>query len=165
MAASNNTSPEFALTNVPDLRSKKQIRGLWYYPSTDAIELPWGVNGRWWAVRSNPLTLMTFPVIVNTPVAYLEYLREMPPVFTDSSVLPSDCQLELAAALAYDELLSTIIRPASYGATFDRAEWLAESIRHQPRLHHLWTLYGPSPRRHLPNTDYPPIVPVPVKAR
>lgn len=109
---------EQSLAYLPWLRNRNQIAGLWSYPIANDVERAWGRSGRWWGARQEGgyITLMTKPALQTTDTVYMECMRQMPNVYTDDSVLPNDCDIELAAAFAYDELLSILLNPTHTGA-------------------------------------------------
>lgn len=141
---------EQSLSYLPWLRTRRQIAGMWYYPITNDIERAWGTAGRWWGARQEGgyITLMTKPALSTTTTVYLEAMRQMPNVYTDDSVLPNDCDIELAAAFAFDELLSILLEPShTGGATVDKTAIAAAKASHvRGNLRILKNRNQPSPR-------------------
>lgn len=141
-------TPEISLADIPGLYSRSQVLGLWYYPISTGVEKPWGGNGRWWDTRGedNYLILMSAPPIDTGTTIYLEYLQDMPEVFTDDSVLPSALNLDLAASLAYDEVLAGLLTPAYGASSVDRKAFDTARLKHQDNLAAMFRLYGPRGR-------------------
>lgn len=141
---------EQSLSYLPWLYSRDQVCGLWNYPITNDVERAWGRAGRWWGTRqeSGYLTLMTKPYLNTTDTVYLECLRGVSPVYTDTDVLPADLNIDLAAAFAYDELLSQLLNPTHTGAaSVDKAMLTAAKAQHvRGNLRILKHRYGPHPR-------------------
>lgn len=164
---------EQSLSYIPDLYAKRFIVGLWQYPTVNSssspldIERPWSSYGNWWNTREEGgvITLITRPAIPTSQTLYLEYLRPMPPLYTDTSILPNACQLDLAAALAYDEVLAGKSRPSSTGASTDRSIWAGERVVHRPELRRLLRQYGAKPRYQFPELSEPVTVDSPWSAR
>lgn len=124
---------EQSLSYLPWLRNRDQIAGLWSYPVSNDIERAWGRNGRWWGSRQEGgyITLMTKPALATTDTVYMECVRQMPNVYTDTDVLPPECDIDLAAAFAYDELLSILLNPTHTGAaTVDKTTLTAAKKSH-----------------------------------
>ncbi len=141
---------ELALTELPWLYSKDQITGLWNYPIANDIERAWGRAGRWWGARqeSGYITLMTKPALQTSDTVYLEALRPMPQIYTDDSVLPVECNIDLAAAFAYDEILNQLLNPTHTGmASVDKDQLKMAKAKHvSGNLRILKHRYGPHPR-------------------
>lgn len=154
---------EISLAFLPWLKTKRDFLGIWHYPDPSSIEQAWGTTGRWWDIRQDrdSLVLMTTPVIDSTTTVYLEAYRAMPALHTDSAVAP--CDIDVAAALAYDEVLAYLLRPGQ-GSQIDRSAWLEARALHQATLKR-FRLRMPMARRQAPQLPYPAIVPVPWKAR
>ena len=169
---------EYSLASIPWIKSKKQITGLWHYPlatssANDGIEEPWNGNGRWWDIKDDHgiITIMINPGLT-TPTSsdtrdkvYLEAVRQIDPLHTDASVAPSVCNLELAAALAYDEVLANLLRPGQSGTGEDRKAWEKERVKHQRGLWNLYQLHRPRPRLALPTSRQPVAVAIPWRSR
>ena len=111
------------------------------------------------------LTLMTNPALTTADTVYLEALRPMPEVFTDDSVLPPDCNIDLAAALAYDEVLAQLVRPGATGSTQEGSTWAKARRDHQMRLAALRKKHGPHPRWQEPQLKHRSVVSAPWRAR
>lgn len=141
---------EQSLSYLPWLYSRDQVAGLWHYPIPNDIERAWGRGGRWWDCRqeSGYLTLMTKPALQATDTVYLEALRQAPQIYTDDSVLPSDINIDLAAAFAYDELLKQLLKPTHTGSASVDKENLTQARKDHisGSLRILKHRYGPHPR-------------------
>lgn len=151
---------EYNLDYLPWLDEKDQVMGVWYYPNEQANDSvsdkdrPWANDGHWWDVRQDAggLTLSIFPRVTETTTLYLEVLRQMPELFTDNSVLPPPANIELAAALAYDEVLGYLAwNPI--GASEDSQVWGAARVRHSQ------TVLRPLLRQHRPRPRPVPAMP------
>lgn len=142
---------EIDLSSIyPWITSKRQITGLWYYPTGFNIEVSYGGGGSWWNVREDGggVTLMVSP-IPTTPL-YLESLRNIDPLHTDDSTLPSNLDINLIAAYAYDEILAYLTRPGVTAGS-DVAGWKRERIEHAATdLKKLISHNIPKPRRGVP---------------
>lgn len=162
---------EYSLASVPWIISEEQVHDVRHYPlrasgADDGVDQPYGVNGKWWKIRQDrdALTLIISPTIAATEVLYLEATRPMPPLWTDASAAPPICAEELVAALAYDEVLSYLSRPAN-GTAEERKTWQAQRKDHLPELHRLLRKHRPRPRYSPPQLPFPPVVPQPFQAR
>lgn len=145
---------EQSLSYLPWLKRRNQICGLWNYPIANDVERAWGRAGRWWDARQEGgyVTLMTKPALATTDTVYMEAFRQMPQVYTDDSVLPPQCDLDLAAAFAYDELLSQLLNPTYNGAaSVDKAVLTSAKAKHvSGNLRVLKHANRPSPRWQSP---------------
>lgn len=152
---------------VPWLRTKRDVIGIWWYPNGAQLEEPFGTQGRWWTIRqdADALILITNPTITTAETIYLEAWRPTPEVFTDDSLLPFTTDIDLAAALAYDEVMANLLRPGEAGASIDKAKWVAERAQHQRRLRSLASTRMPRPRYQIPQFAEPANVPVAWSAR
>lgn len=149
------------------LRSRAQVCGIWHYPVEGNQEIAFGSSGRWWGLREDGgyLTLLTQNALESTTTVYLEALKTLTDLFTDDSVLPANCNLDLVAALAYDEVLKTLLRPSNTGRSQERLLWRQARADHLPLLKRLWTTAGPHPRWQAPPLEYPVTYPQPWSAR
>lgn len=156
-------NPEQVLDDLTWLKNKSQITGLWEYPNGSLVERPYS----WWNARQENglVTLMTSPSLTSADTVYLEALRSMDELYTDDSVLAPSCNIDLAAALAYDEVLHHLTRPGSAAATQERLEWLQARQMHKSRLRALYQRYGPRPRLQRPTWSEPSGILVPWIAR
>lgn len=155
---------DYDLSFLTWLRQKKQITGLWWY-GTGNIEYPWNVSGRWFDVRQDrdSITLMINPSTTDT--MYLEAFRQVPRVYTDSSALPNGVDIDLCAALGYDELLRYLMQPGNAGTSEDRKAWEKAKNDLHGELIDLLRKNAPRPRFVPPRSLTPPIVPTAYKAR
>lgn len=164
---------EYDLATLPWITRKKQITGLWHYElqttsnTDDGNESPWTGNGRWWGTRedSNSVKLLLYPTIETTKTIWLEALRRVQPVYTDSSILPAVVNQELCTVLAYDEVLAYLMQPGQHGTSEDRKAWERARILLQPRLIRLLKENRPKPKYNPPGSLTPANVPVPYRAR
>lgn len=159
--------PEIPLTYLPWLTRKNQVSGLWWYSQSTVVEEPYLGAGRWWNLRQDvdSLVLMTAPNILTTETVYLEAVRQCSQLATDASVAPSVTNLELIAALAWDEVLAFLTRPGN-GSLTDRDAWAKERNTHATQeLQNYLRLETPRPRVSLPIWDTPVTVPQPYRAR
>lgn len=159
---------EISLTNLlPWLKTRRDIHGIWWYPQGAELEEAFGSQGRWWEVRQDreAFYLMTWPALAVGELVYIECWRPTPEVFTDSSVLPPATDIDLAAALAYDEVLANLLRPGDAGASIDKARWTAERVQHQRRLKALARTRMPRPRYQQPQLAEPARFPAAWSAR
>ena len=127
---------EYDLEDLFWLENKDDVHGVWYYPlgtslADDGNDEPWGGNGRWWRVREDGgrRSLIVYPEIDADTTLYLEATRRMPELHTDASALPEQANLELCAALAYDEVLAALTAPKS-GAAKDREAYARQRLQH-----------------------------------
>lgn len=150
-----NGEPEQALDYLPWLKSIDQTYGLWDYGNLSDAGLPqgpqqaWGRGTRWWTKREDAGTiiLVTSPSIQTTETVYLECTRPHEPMYTDEDVGLNNLDIELIAALAYDEVLAGLLQPTSGAAAPDKAVWEIARARHaQGRLRQLWRNRRPKPR-------------------
>lgn len=157
---------EYDLSHLPWLRNKRYITGLYYYPSADSPELPWSASGRWWNLRQDQdsIKLMIHPGIDPTTTLYLEVLRPMPALNTDTSSLPLIADLEYCAALAWDEVMAYMARD-SFGGSEQTTFWRNERVLHQSRLKRLRQRNWPSPRYSRPSSPFPSTYVAPYTAR
>lgn len=160
------TDNEIDLSNLPWLRTKKQITGLWYYPtSTYEIEYSYGGGGSWWNVREDNGRLVLILSPANTTEIFLEALRTLDPLLTDDSTVPTLVDQDLLAAYTYDEILAYLSRPST-GMGSDVMGWKRERVEHaSTELSRLIKLNIPQPRRGVPPTSEPPSFISRVKAR
>jgi hypothetical protein len=154
---------EQSLSYVPWLVSRGQITGLWHFPGGGLTEEPF----MWWNARqeSGYITLMTSPTLSTADTVYLEAIRSLPPLFTDDSVLPQQANIDLAAALVYDEVLAYLLRPGSSAADQDKTSWAIAKQQHLNTLKKLYRRYGPHPRMNRPTNAQPALVNTPWTAR
>lgn len=157
---------EYSLAHLSWLRSRYNLHGVWYYPTGSSIQQPWAGDGRWYSVRDDRgiFTLTIHPSIDSSTTLYLECSRPMPPLYTDDAQPPPVCSEELAAALAYDEILSTLASPGS-GSGQDRRAWVAARKRHAASLNKMLRDNRPRPRPVPPQPSTPPVAPDPFSAR
>lgn len=154
--------------NLPWLTRRSQLYGLWHYPlATVAEEIsgpesPFGGAGYWWNIREDPegFKLLLYPAVDSGHTLYLEALRQMPQLGTDASTLPTGANIELAAALVWDEMLAYLTRP-NVGTADDRKAWTAARREFNGNeLHYLIRTNTPKPRTGsvpgLPEPDYFP---------
>lgn len=155
-----------SLAELGWLTNRNQIVGLWYYPTTDYQEVPWGSNGNWWSARqeNGRVTLLFDPAPDTSTTIYLEATRPMSKLYTDDSVLPSDANVDLAAALVYDEVLSILCQPTG-GAARDVTAWKLARADHQKNIKMLRTQHGPHPRWQQPQLLRRSVVAQPWRAR
>lgn len=143
---------EIPLTNYPWITSKRQITGLWWYSTTDANEEPFQGSQRWWNIRVDydAIYIKTDPKLATTDTAYLEAVRPMPSLALDASVLPNAANLDLCAALAYDEVLLYLMQPMG-GNSADRAVYEKARKDLLPKLKALINENRPKPVYALPS--------------
>lgn len=163
---------DYPLTFIPWLEEEKSVSGVFWFPNAllsdtpaSNLQRPFGQDGHWWGVRQDggAITLSVSPRIDADTTLYIEAYRRMPELFTDASVAPANCNIELAAALGYDELLSYFTNPvfatveeqASYGRA---RQQLRPSLRALLRLHKARPRYGPA-QLTSPTSYRPPYTP------
>lgn len=158
---------EISLASLPWLTSRSQAFGLWAYQDTSSPETAWGTGGRWWGLREEGgvLTFESSPGLATGDTVYLEVLRPMPSVYTDADVLPAVCDLQYAAALAYDEVLSNLADPGPGVASVDRDIWVKARSGFMPKLRALTRANVPRPRYQPQQFNQRESVPTPFRAR
>lgn len=165
--AGDADADEYNLSIFPWLHNKKYARNLHVlWASADTEEL-WGVMGRWWKIRQDQssLTLQIAPRVPDDAILYLECYRPFEPLWADADIPPVTCNEQLAAALAYDEILSLLSRPGE-GSRIDKGELIAERQRHQAtELRLLLEQERQRASFGLPQLPYPSSVPSPFRAR
>jgi hypothetical protein len=161
------TSQEYALSIFPWLHNKDYVKGLEVLWSGQTIPEPWGVMGRWWKVLEDieGLTLRIDPAISADDSLRLLTIRQMPLLWRDVDSPPRVCSEELAAAYAYDEVLS-LLTGSDEGSRIDRGELLARRARHQvTELGRLQARERKTLPFSMPQPAYPDSVPMPYSAR
>lgn len=158
---------EYPLASLPWLFDRRQIHDVRWYPvSTVDVGESYVGDGRWWGTKidGDAITLTIYPVQAAGTVLYLECTRPMPALYTDDAALPNIANTELAAALAYDEVLKHL---SSYGVgTIEqRASYRAARALHRPELRRLLREHRPRPRHGPVTTPWPPVAPQRFKAR
>lgn len=160
-------SGEQSLAGIPWLKTRRQVLGLWYTPVGGSLEQPWGSRGKWWGIRqdTNILYLKTSPALGTTDTIYIDAIRRMSPLLTDSSVAPLVCELEVIGALAYDEVLRVLLEPGADQGTQDKAVLAQRRVEHQRKLRALRHKFAPVVQYQLPQLQEPPVVPHPFRSR
>lgn len=161
------TDNEYSLAALPWLTDREQIHDVrWFPTSTIEIDESYVGDGRWWGTRKDgdAVTLLIYPAVSATQVLYLEATRPMPALYTDAAALPNVADEELAAALAYDEVLAFLSSPG-VGTAQERTSWLKARVLHSPELRRLLRNNRPKPRYGPVTPPYPPVVPSRFKAR
>lgn len=161
------TDNEYPLAALPWLFDRRQIHDVrWYPTSTIEVDQSYVGDGRWWDVRQDgdALTLILYPAVTATQVLYLECTRPMPALYTDTAALPNVAVEELAAALAYDEVLKHLCSPG-VGTAQERTSWFKARVLHNPELRRLLREHKPRPRHGPAKLPWPPVVPDVFKAR
>lgn len=158
---------EYDLYDLPWLTNKNDVAGLWHYNEGSEVDDPWPGNGRWYDVRQDAerITLSISPPIDSSKTLYLEAVRPMPPLHSDLAVAPGNCNLDLAAALAYDEVLAFLARPRN-GSVKDRTAWEKERVRHH--VDTIQPLFRKNPVKVRPmpaQSARRPVVPMPFRSR
>lgn len=162
-----NDTQNINLNFLPWLRARA-VMGLWYQPSTDMlVDVAWGTRGNWWNVKqdAHDLTLQTRPAISSSQTIYLEAIRYLDPIFTDESLTPLSCNLDLICALAYDELLADLYLPQFGGASSDRTVFLQRRGAHQKKLRELTIRHAPHVRTQRRQLNEPAMAPYIFSAR
>lgn len=162
---------EYSLITLPWLLSERQVVGLWHYPSQTAIatldgnDEPW-MGGKWWKITTDMgvLKLMIKPTIPATKTLFLEAIRQVQEVYSDSSLFPATVDIDCMSALAYDEVLAHLTRPG-FGASGERQAWELERQKHSYELMRHLNRVKPKFRYVPQGPDAPWVVPSPVKAR
>lgn len=163
---------EYDLATIPWLKSPKQVTGLWYYPyessnTVEGVDIPFASNGRWFRIREDRggLTLTINTSVPATQTLWLEALRQVQEVYTDASVLPAIVNIDLMAALLYDEVLAWLTRPG-FGNSEDRRAWAQERQQHaDTTLRRLFKEWMPKPKMALSPFNNPTASPTPYRAR
>jgi len=161
------TDNEYSLAAIPWLVDKGQVHDVrWFPTSTIEVDESYVGNGRWWNVKGDrgALTLILYPSVSATQVLYLECTRPMPALYTDDAALPNVAKEELAAALAYDEVLK-YLGSEGVGTIQQRASYRAARVLHRPELRRLFRENRPKPRFSPAKGPYPPVAHQPFKAR
>jgi len=159
-------SREIDLSNLAWLRTKKQITGLWYYPtSLQDVEYSFGGGGSWWNAREDGGRIILQISPTTQTEIFLEALRTLDPLLTDDSTVPAAVDQDLLAAYTYDEILAYLSRPST-GMGGDSMGWKRERVEHATtELSRLIKLNIPNPRRGVPPMSEPPSFISRVKAR
>lgn len=118
---------------LPWLVDRSQVTGLWFTPDGWTHETPFAINGQWHRIHRDgtSLVLTTVPAIAEDETVYLEALRSPDRLYTEDSILASEVSLEYIAAVAYDEMLTYLLRPSAGGASSDKTRWMAERVMHR----------------------------------
>lgn len=155
---------EYDLSVLPWLESVDHVHGLFYLAGD--IQRPWFGDGRWYGIQEDKvgLKLVVRPVPHSSITLYLECTRRMPPLPTDDSTPPDQLSEELAAALAYDELLKMLALPGR-GSTQDHSRYHSERLAFHHTLRRLLRQHTPRPRKVPRVFAEPPVVPMPFRAR
>lgn len=159
---------EIDLSFLPWLFSRSQVCGLWYYPISNYPERQWGTDGRWWNIRteSGATVLMTSPALQETDTVYLEALRYLDPLYTDTSLTHERASIQFLAALVYDEVLNFLQRPGVGGASTDIERYRQDQVRHRiGTLRRYRAQYLPRPRIQRRQTPEAAVNYVPWSAR
>lgn len=160
---------EYSLEAWPWITTHKQLGNLWYYPDAQVLgeitglERPWGVQGSSWRVRGN--TLIVYPTLDITRTIYLDAARQMPELYTDASVAPVECDLHLAAALAYDELLKYLAQPGVGTAEDNKAYNSQRVIHSKTELRRQFQLHPVHLPAGISQTTSPDVFPSPYRGR
>ncbi len=158
---------EYDLNFLPWLKNKRQILGLRVRYSGSTLDSLWGVGGTWWKAKQDrdSVTLQVNPTISVDDVFWLEVARPMQPLWNDTDSPPTVCSEDLAAALAYDEILALLSHPTE-GSRVDRSELVMERKLHQiTELARLLKQERADAPFSVPQQPTPPSVPHPFKAR
>lgn len=157
---------EYDLSGLPWLRNKRNVKNVKVRWGGTGLEEIFGTMGRWWKVREDlsALTLQIQPTVTDNDVLYIEVLRTMPLLWTDTDQPPRRCSEELAAALGYDEVLNLLQRP-NESTKLDRADLAAERRRHQSDLYRMLNQERSTPSYSPPQLPEAGTVPIPWKAR
>lgn len=159
------------LDYAPWLEQKERVHGVWHYPGATSttpagVDEPWAGTGYWWQVREdNGLYTLQIKPAFSSKLIYLECSRRMPQLYTDASVAPSAMDIDLAAALTYDEVLAELSRVEN-GSDADRERFKKQRVElASETLAPLWAKNRVRPRPVPPNTPIPNVAPVIWKAR
>lgn len=158
---------EYSLVSLPWLFDRKQIHDVRWFPvSSVEIDESYVGDGRWYGTRQDGdvVTLAISPVQVAGTVLYLECTRPMPALYADAAALPNVAVEELAAALAYDEVLKHLSSPG-VGTAQERVSWKVARRDHRPELRRLLKEHRPKPRHGPAQTPWPPVAHRPFKSR
>lgn len=160
---------EYSLDAYGWLSNPRDLMGMWYVPGGGSgIPRPWDGEGRWWNYRTDQgvLSIDFSPSIGDTDVVYLEALRQMPQLYDDTALLPANPDLELCAALAYDELLKWLCSPGQGGTSEDYKAWRIARSDLKPTLAKLLKRNTPKVNMVMPRSSAPIISgPRPWRAR
>ena len=152
---------EYTLSHIPWLQQKHWITGVFYYANegldvNSNLDRSWENDGRWLETRQDGgvIRLTLHPRLGDGDVVYIEATRRMPELFTDASQLPLGADIELCAALAWDELLQVLKRPV-HGSSDDRKVFAIAREDHKAKLMGLLRLHRIQPKFTRPQGQSP----------
>jgi hypothetical protein len=156
----------YTLDELPWLTNPGQIHEVRWYPNGSLVDQSFAGDGRWWDAHKDgdSIVLVISPAVATGTTLYLECTRSMPSLYTDTASLPLMAKENLAAALAYDEVLKFLSRPGS-GTTEERVSRQKARLDLMPELRRLLRENRPKPRRSPARLSYPPVIPQPFSAR
>lgn len=158
----------YSLASIGWLRRENQLTGLWYVPdSSTTIRQPWAQGGQWWNYSTDQfgIEIQVEPAPSTSATLYLEAFHQGEPLYNDDDQLPAGMDMELAAALVYDELMAHMLRPGQVGNAIDTLAWRQARQEHQSELRQLFRRDRNKIRFALPIFPQPPVVPQPYQAR